>query len=39
MQAASLRAKFTATTATEVFEMQDEDLQILRITGKLMFRL
>jgi hypothetical protein len=39
MQAASLRANFTSITAAEVFEMQDKDLQILRIAGELVLRL
>src|SRR5215472_12682174 len=39
MQAASLRAKHTAITAAEVFEMQDKDAQILRIAGELVLRL
>jgi hypothetical protein len=39
MQAASLRAKPTAITAAEVFEMQDNDPQILRIAGELVLRL
>src|SRR5438132_1567167 len=39
MQAASLRAKLTAITAAEVFEMQDKGPQILRIAGELVLRL
>jgi hypothetical protein len=39
MQAASLRANFTAIAAAEVFEMQDKDPQILRIACELVLRL
>jgi hypothetical protein len=35
MQAARLRAKRTGITTAEVFEMQDKDPQILRISGEL----
>jgi hypothetical protein len=37
MQAACLRAKRTGITA-EVFEMQDKDAQILRISSELVLR-
>jgi hypothetical protein len=39
MQAARLRAKRTAITAAEMFEMQDKKPQILRIAGELMLGL
>ena len=39
MSAASLSAKRPAITAAEMFEMQNKDLQILRIARKLVFRL
>jgi hypothetical protein len=38
MQATSLRAKRTAVTAAEVFEMQNKDARILKIAGELVFR-
>jgi hypothetical protein len=39
MQAARLRAKRTAITAAEMFEMQDKKPQILRIAGELVLGL
>jgi len=39
MQAASPRASRTAVTTSEVLEMQNKDLRILRIGSKLVFRL
>jgi hypothetical protein len=38
MQAARLRAKRTAITTAEVFEMQNEEAQILMIGGELVSR-
>jgi hypothetical protein len=39
MEAAGLRAKRTAITAAETFEMQDKEPQILRIAGELVLSL
>jgi hypothetical protein len=38
METASLRAKRTAITATEAFEMQNKHPRILKITGELVLR-
>jgi hypothetical protein len=38
MEAARLRAKGTAITTTEAFEMQNKHVRILKITGELVLR-
>jgi hypothetical protein len=39
MEAASLRAMRDAITATQAFEMQNKELRVPRIGGKLVLRL
>jgi hypothetical protein len=38
MEAASLRAKRSAITTTQAFEMQNKHPRILKITGELVLR-